>query len=200
MLSQMAQRLNAISMGMGFKEAAKPEILLNLSTWIKNQFGDMSMQEIALAFDLVTAKKIGQDIRHYNTFSQQYVGEVLYAFKAFRAKHIKLHRDAEASKQLENMDKGATGQEMYEGIKRIALESGKIMKVANWTDAYNYAWKENLIHRMSDQERTEYKDAVVKAMETEKRANLDIGMTGSIQSECHKRILHAHFQQIIDNE
>lgn len=195
----MAQRLNAIVYSMGFPKISSSDILLNLARWIKEQFGDLSMQEVALAFDLVTAKKIGSNIRHYNSFSQQYIGEVLHAFKEYRAKQIKLHKESEANKQLNAPKPQVSGKEMYEGIKRIALEKGEIMKVADWTGAYNHAWKENLIHRMSDKEREEYKKKVISAMKMEKRANFDVPIE-SVQSECHKRILHAHFQELIDGK
>ena len=186
-------------MTMGFTKSNSSEITLILAIWIKEQFGDMSMQDVAIAFDLVTAKKIGADIRHYNSFSKQYIGEVLNAFKDFRNKQMKLFKESEASKQLEEPKPQVTNQEMYEGIKRIALETGKIMKVADWTGAYNYAWKEKLIYRMNDQERKEYKLKLEKAIKTEKSAGIYIG-DYSIQSECHKRIMKAHFQEMINKE
>lgn len=195
-LAQMAQRLNAIVYSMGFAKINSSEILLNLARWIKEQFGDLSMQEVALAFDLVTAKKIGSEIRHYNTFSQQYIGEVLHAFKDFRGKQLKLHKESEENKRLNEPKPQVSGKDMYEGMKRMALEKGEVMKVGDWSAAYNYAWKENLIHRMNEQEREDYKQAVISAMKTEKRANFQTP-TESIQIECHKRILQAHFQGLI---
>lgn len=198
-LAEMAQRLNAIAYSMGIDKVNKTEVLLSISQWIKEQFGDLSMQEVALAFDLVTAKKIGSDIRHYNSFSKQYIGEVLNAFKDFKIKQLKLFKESEATKQLNEPKPQVSGKEMYEGIKRIALETGKIMKVADWTGAYGYAWKKNLVKRLSEKERQEYKESVIQAMETEKRADFDIEILGDIQSECHKRLLHVHFQEIIDN-
>ena len=202
LLSQMAQRLNAISFSMGFTKANEPEVLLKLSTWIQEHFGDIAMQEVALAFDLVTAKKIGKDIRHYNSFTQQYIGDVLHAFKTFRSKQIKLFEEHKKTLAImENQSTGATDQEMYDTIKKIALTEGKIMKMANRSGAYNYAWKENLIPRMSDQERLEYKESIVKALRSEKRGGIlpeAFNIDDSIQSECHKRILKVHFQEMID--
>lgn len=201
-IAQMAQRLNAISFSMGFGNVNATEVFLGLSQWIKEQFGDMSMQDVALAFDLVTAKKIGANIRHYNSFSKQYIGEVLSAFREFRSKQIKLHKESEDNKRLSEHVKTPTGEEMYNGIKKIAIETGKIMRVADWTGAYNYAWKENLIHRMSEKERQEYKDSVIEALKSEKRGGVipdNFNIDTSLQSECHRRILQAHFQEIIDS-
>lgn len=195
----MAQRLNSIAYAMGFRDIEVDTVLV-LAKWIKDYFGDVSMQEVASAFDLVTAKKIGTEISHYATFSQQYIGEVLSAFKTYRGVQIKLLKESQDNKRLDQ-PKGTSGQEMYEGMKRIALEKGEIMKVGDWTGAYKYAWKENLIHRMNEQEREHFKQQVIEALETEKRAKLipeSFNIDNSVQSECHKRILQAHFQQIID--
>lgn len=195
----MARRLNAIGLSMAFEKVNTPEVTLLLSKWIKDQFGDISMQDVALAFDLVTAKKIGAEIRHYNTFSKQYIGEVLNAFREYRNKQMKLFKESESNNQLDVKVKTPTGEEMYNGIKKIALETGKIMKVADWTGAFNYAWKERIIHRMSEDERNNYRESVEKALKTEKSAGIQIG-DYSIQSECHKRILKVHFQKMIDNK
>ena len=102
---------------------------------------------------------------------------------------------------VETKYKGTTGQEMYEGMKRLALDKGEIMKVGDWTGAYSYAWKENLIHRMNEKERSEYKESVILALQTEKRANFlpeNFNINNSIQSECHKRVLQVHFQELIN--
>lgn len=197
LLMELARRLNSIAYAMGFR-GIEIDTVLSLAKWIKEHFGDISMQEVAAAFDLVTAKKIGHNIRHYAEFSQQYIGEVLSAFKTHRGQQIKLHEEYEKQKAIEeNTSKGATPKEMYDTIKKISLETGKIMKVADWTGAYNYAWKEKLIHRMNEQERNEYKKGVEKALKTEKKGGIKIG-DHSIQTECHRRILHVHFQELIN--
>lgn len=200
MLMELARRLNSIAYAMGFKEV-EIDTISSLAKWIQEQFGNLSMQDVALAFDLVTAKKIGNDIRHYATFSQQYIGDVLNAFKIYKAKQIKLFDEHKKSKEIaEGQIVGATPQEMYEGIKKMALEKGVIMKVADWTGAYNYAWKERLINRMNEKEREEYKEATIKVLESEKRAGIipdSYNIDTSIQSECHKRILQVHFNDFI---
>jgi len=198
MIAEMAKRLVAISMTLGFKESNTGVLMLSLSGWIKVQFGDISMQEVAIAFDLVTAKKIGNDIRHYNSFSKQYIGDVLSAYKTWRSKQIKLFEDHKKTLAItQNTNTGATPQQMYDTIKKIALETGKIMKVADWSGAFNYAWKSGLIHRMNEQERTEYKKKVESALKTEKMGGIEIG-DYSLQTEIHKRIMQAHFQEMID--
>lgn len=201
-IAQMAQRLNDISFGMGFGRANDPDTLLKLSLWIKNQFGDISMQEVALAFDLVTSKRIGEKIKHYNSFSKQYIGEVLYAFKTFRNRQIQLYNEEKKAKEIaESSSVAATGEEMYKVIEKTALETGKIMKMADWSAAFTYAWKKKLIHRMNKKERTAYKQGVIESMDTEFRAGFIsevIKEEESLQAECQKRILQAHFQKLID--
>ncbi len=205
-LAEMAQRLNAIDFSMGFQKVNTPEVLLSLSHWIKTQFGDIAMQEVALAFDLVTAKKIGNEIQHYNAFNKQYIGEVLNAFKTYRSQQIKLFEEHKKQKAItENQEKGASPVEMYEWIKKTALSTGKMPKLADWTGAFNYAWKHKLIHRMDEQERKAYKQGVISDLQMEGRANLHakpiaeiIGNDNSLQRECHKRIMKVHFQELID--
>lgn len=205
LLMELARRLNSIAYAMGFRDI-EIDTVSSLAKWIKEHFGDISMQEVALAFDLVTAKKIGNNIRHYAEFSQQYIGDVLHAFKTYRAQQIKLFEDHQKQKAIEeNTSKGATGQEMYEGIKRMALETGKIMKVADWTSAYSYAWNEKLIHRMNEKERQEYKEGIIEDLKTKSRAGFTskpigeiIGNEHSLQGLCHKKIMEVHFQQLID--
>lgn len=95
----------------------------------------------------------------------------------------------------------ATPKEMYEGIKRIALQTGKLMKVADWSGAYKYAWKEKLIHRMDETERNTYKASVREALKSEIRAKMkpeNFKIDNSIQYECHRRIIQAHFQELIN--
>lgn len=103
----------------------------------------------------------------------------------------------------------ATGKEVYNAMKRIALTEGKIMRAGAWTLAYNYAWNHRFIKRMNDQERTEYKQGLIESLETERRANFKessrllgdiLKDPASIQSECRKRIMQVHFQEMIDNK
>lgn len=95
----------------------------------------------------------------------------------------------------------ATPKEMYDTIKRIALQTGKLMKVADWSGAYRYAWQENLIPRMSEDERSTYKASVREALKSEIRAKMkpeNFKIDNSIQSECERRVIQSHFQELID--
>ena len=205
-IAQMAQRLNAISLSMGFGKVNSPEVLLALSQWIKEQFGDMSMQEVALAFDLVTSKKIGAEIRHYNSFSKQYIGEVLSAFREFRSKQIKLLKESEDNKRLSEHVKLPTGEEMYNGIKNIALDTGKLMRAADWSAAFLYAQKEGLIDQLNNDEKQMYLDNVRASLKSEAVKSPDyqellntLTNPDSLITECRRRILHTHFQKMIDD-
>lgn len=203
----MAQRLNEIAFSMGFARINSPDILLALSQWIQKQFGDISMQEVALAFDLVTSKKIGDKIRHYNSFSKQYIGDVLHAFKTWRGKQIVLFEQDQKVKALQegNFEK-ISGQEMYEGIKRISLKDGKLMRAADWGVAFLYAESEGLIDKMSNDEKEMYVDNVKADIKDKAstghnpRPLLDILSTDvSLASECRKRIIQDHFQNMIND-
>lgn len=95
----------------------------------------------------------------------------------------------------------ATPKEMYEGIKKIALQTGKLMKVADWSGAYRYAWNANLIPRMDKIKRKAYKASVREALKSEIRAKMkpeNFNIDNSIQSECERRVIQAHFQELIN--
>ena len=208
-MAELGRRLNSIAFGMSFARL-EPEIIDSLSLWIKGQFGDISMQEIALAFELVTAKKLPMgknEGRHYAKFDMQYIGDVLHAFKMFRNIQWKLYEDAEKTKNLtEGNYEKVSGKEMYEGIKRISLKDGKLMRAADWSAAFLYAQKEGFIYQLNNDEKQMYLDNVRASLKSEAVKSPDyqellntLTNPDSLITECRKRILHTHFQKMIDD-
>lgn len=203
-MAQFTQRLNAIAYSMSFKLNVELEVISLLAKWISEQFGDVSMQEVALAFDLVTANKLPMKPRHYDRFDKQYIGDVLHAFKTFRNIQMKLFKEDQAMKQLTEKIKkvGATGKEMYTGLKKIAVEKGEIMIVADWNAAFKYAQDEGLIRRMNNIEKKIYKKKVEATIKREREGNKlsDIlSNAASLVTECRKRMLIDHLKKLIDD-
>ena len=106
-------------------------------------------------------------------------------------------------------EKSATSKEIYNSIKNITLNQGKVMKAAAWSSAYRYAWNKKLIKILNTEERSEYKKSVIEALKSEARANIGAGTKSikdilnsenSIQMECHRRIMQVHFQEMIDKK
>lgn len=208
-LAELGRRLNSIAFGMSFAKL-ELQVIDTMTLWIKKQFGDVSMQEIALAFELVTAKKLPMgknEGRHYAKFDMQYVGDVLHAFKTYRGRQLKMYEEQKKIKELQEGNfENISGQEMYEGIKRISLKDGKLMRAADWGAAFLYAESEGLIDKMTNDEKDMYVENV-RADIKEKastghnpRPLLDILRTDeSIASECRKRIIQDHFQKMIND-
>ena len=207
MIEQFAQRLNDIAYSMGFKKAVETQVVIELAKWICKQFGDVSMQEVALAFDLATANKLPMKPRHYDRFDKQYVGDVIHAFKSWRSSQLKLYKEEEAMKQLTEEVKsvGATGKEMYNALKKIAVEKGEIMIAADWNLAFKYAQNKGLIEHLSNDEKDIYKENVradlhqESASESNRSSIMNVLRNErSLADECRKRMLTDHLKKLIE--
>ncbi len=97
--------------------------------------------------------------------------------------------------------KAASSKQIYQAIKNIAINEGKVVNEAAWSSAYRHAWNNNLIVRMTTEARSVYKTSIIESLESKKRGGLLPGtfnIDDSIQIECHKRIMQVHFQEMID--
>ena len=209
-IKQFAQRLNDIAYSMGFKKAVETLVVIELAKWICKEFGDVGMQEAAIAFDLATANKLPMKPRHYDRFDKQYVGDVLHAFKIWRCIQMKLFKEEEAMKKLTAKDEGnysATGKEMYLGLKKTAIKKGRIMLYANWNAAFSYAQDNGIIEKLSNKEKEIYMDNVradlqhETASATNKSSIIDtLRKDTSLADECRKRMIINHLQRLIENK
>lgn len=204
LMSEMTNRFNSLVYGMGFEDPVEADTMNALMMWIKDQFSTLSMNEMLYAFQMASAFTLPGAPKHYKNFDMQYIGGVLNAYKTHRNKQLKLLEDEEnAKKSAEEVKNVATGEEMYNSMKKLATEQGEIMRIGDWTGAFKYAWKENFIHRMNKKERKAYKKSTKQALESEKRANFlpsTFNIKDSLQSECHKQIMQCHFQEMIDKK
>ncbi len=205
LMAQMTSRFNSLVYVMGFEDPVEDDTMQVLMLWIQEQFGDLSINEMIYAFQLATAHNLPGVTRHYKNFDMQYCGDVLNAYKTYRNQQLKIFKEEEKVRQImEDQGKGATGEEMYKVMKKIAMERGELMKIAQWSTAYEYAIQEGIIDEKSEEERKKYAASVEKDMErlakqfrTQKVGKI-INTPREIGAECRKRILHEHLQKIID--
>ena len=208
MLSQMGMRINAMVFTMGFENAVTAEIIQTITIWIKKEFGDLSMNEVIIAFEKATAHNLPGVTRHYKNFDMQYVGDVLNAYKSYRTKQLKIFKDEEAERIMtQGNGKGITGEQMYTVMKKIAMERGEFMRIADWSGAFEYCEEEGLIKKMTDIQKNKYLKKVIKDLEEKKTlvSNDEAKSIGhildtprSLQVECRKRLLCEHLQTFID--
>lgn len=202
LMGQMTSRFKALVYTMGFEDPVEADTLQVLMLWIKEQFGNLSMGEMIEAFQMASAFTLPGAPKHYKNFDMQYIGGVLNAYKTHLNKQLQLFKDEEnARKTSEGVKNVATDEQMYNFMRNLAIEKGEIMRIGDWTSAFKHAYKNRFINRMNKKERKVFKKSIVIALESEKRGGLlpdTFNIDNSIQSECHKRIMQAHFQGMID--
>lgn len=207
LLAQMTSRFHALVYTMGFEDPVEKDTMQVLILWITEQFGDLSMNEMIMAFQMAAAHKLPGAPKHYRNFDMQYVGDVLNAYKSYRNQQLKIFEDEEAANRaMESNGVSLTGQEMYDAIKTVVMGKGEIMKMADWSNAFKYAESEGLIDQMTDAEKKKYRDKVAATLKKEAVKSPDyrrllntLTEKTSLRQECRKRILQDHFQKMIDD-
>ena len=84
---------------LGIKETPQADEVKMIVFFIKQNFGDLTLEEITNSFNLAIARKLDIDPNHYQNFSALYVGGILDAYKEYKGNHIKLYRQKELEAQ-----------------------------------------------------------------------------------------------------
>jgi len=87
----------------GLKEAPTPKEMFMLVVFVKENFIDVSLQEITNAFNMACAGKLDINVEHYNSFSPIYISKILNAYK--ENKRLVMHRLYEAEQNAINQEK-----------------------------------------------------------------------------------------------
>jgi len=101
---------------LGIKETPQADEVKMIVFFIKQNFGDLTLEEITNAFNLAIARKLNIDPNHYQNFSALYVGGILDAYKEYKGNHIKLYRqkELEAQEQAEAEKNRPSDEELKE--------------------------------------------------------------------------------------
>jgi len=154
----------------GIKQDPTPEEFVILSKFIKNNFSDLTLEEIDLAIELSIMGKLNMDNIAYNQFSVLYVTNILNSYKEYRhinmlkildVREKELIREREASRytpeyKMQNMKQLFI--EQYAEYK----EKGAIFDYFN--SCYNFLKKNNYLiidKQMRDDAVTYGKEAVI---------------------------------------
>ena len=84
---------------LGIKDMPNAEEIKMIVFFIKQNFGDLTLDEITNAFNLAIARKLSVDPNHYQNFSALYIGGILDAYKEYKISHIQLFRQKEMEEQ-----------------------------------------------------------------------------------------------------
>ena len=101
---------------LGIKETPQADEVKMIVFFIKQNFGDLTLEEITNSFNLAIARKLDIDPNHYQNFSALYVGGILDAYKEYKGNHIKLYRqkELEAQEQAEAEKNRPSDEELKE--------------------------------------------------------------------------------------
>lgn len=171
-----------ISNKMGLKEAVPEITMKDLVEFIQAHYGDMSVKEVELAFDLATAEKLDLDykeIEHYQVFSQKYLGKILSAYRRYRQSTI-----AKVPLQLPEkpISKEESERLAYETFKPIIInhfnqniKQGKIKRFNGDYMVYEYLYRRGIITLTNELKTALFQKAKVEyVLEMEKSASSEI--------------------------
>lgn len=156
-MDELENRLLAMIYSLGFKNEVEEEVIQQMGAFIKEEFGHLTLGDLALAFQKTLANKLGIKTKHYQNFDMQYLGEVCSAYSTWRTEQLKLAEDDEKEKrEQEEIDKlkdvpAATGKDWYEMIERCIGANKKLPVFANWNLAYKYAESIGLIKHTAEE-------------------------------------------------
>lgn len=200
--NELTKRLYAISKGLGVRTTPSVEsTTLTLET-LKNQFGDFSMQEIAISFELAFGGKLDVDVTNYDSFNVIYLTNILNAYRPYRAKIIKRDADLKLNQEKENqmkvIDEPVENKEkrLCESLIKIVEQEGKLPLAWDWepvffhlerigelndTSAQKEKFKAKVMKSLADQAKIEDKESLRNMI------NDTLSKPNSLKYECRKR-------------
>jgi len=132
---------------LGITKETQKEVWEITLAMLSNHFSDFSIREIRYAFELAIARKLEVDLSHYNTFTPQYLSDLLIAYKQYRTKaEIALKKEIEKNaepKPISDDEKKQFGKNALIHSYNEYKKSGEIM---NYGDSvYSYMIEEKII-------------------------------------------------------
>ena len=187
----------------GVQDLANDDYLV-ISSMLKNQFGHWSLTDIGKAFEVYASGKLGS-IEHYGIFSPKFFGQVLQAYREWKAKETKKQKPIEVEKQIpmKQKSKEEIQLEAYEFVKDC-YEKGEEIYTANWSDCYLYMEKNGII-KLSKEQKIKIFEQVKKEINSEitkrrgeYRSFADLISTlaspKSLELLCRKKVVIEYFE------
>ncbi len=172
---ELEKRLNAIVLTLGFDQAVESEIIKEMTVFIKAEFGDFGMEEIAVAFRKALAGNLNIEVRHYKNFNIQYLGDVLRAYRDYRTGQrqlFKQHNDSiERDRLNERIRKDFdhySDEAMYLWIKKWYADHadhGEMPLMAPWDSIIRHLKQSGLLEIDDQDFRTMVNNMIVKPNE-----------------------------------
>lgn len=189
-----------------------------LLTFVCNQYGHITGDEISYAFELAAAGKLSKALEHYNSFNIRVLGDTLkqygdYYKQQYRA--YKQEQEQEAEEAARQQTQEPTEAEMkaaYDRILKHAQEHGCLPPADRWDLAFRYCDQTGLIIISEKEKQALFNHYLPwcerEAILEEKRGNKGIKTTPPTkeqikiltQTECRKHLLKQHVSLILKTE
>ena len=131
---------------------------------LKNDFGNMSGEEMVEAFRMNSSGKYWEVIEAFQTFSPIFVGKVLREYREFRRKR-NLIKPIEL-KELPRETNDITGERAFATILKIWRQEKQLPMIASWNKAFKHLEKEGMI-TISNEEKAAIYEAEKAKVESE---------------------------------
>lgn len=215
-MKELYKRLNTMIFALGFKNPVESQVIKAMGVFIQSEFGNFCLEDLAIAFRKAAAGKLSIDVKHYQTFDMQYLGDVCKAYTKYRKEQLKLAKDhdqerdreAEISKSISMY--GHSGKGWYNIIDKIVKKSGKLPIFGDWNAAYKFAETEGII-KPTIKEKSEFLKAVIIEMHREivnhelsinQRQELRDALASKsmMKKECRARYMKKYFTDKIGSD
>jgi len=193
----------------GIKQDPTPEEFIIISKFIKNNFSDLTLEEIDLAIELSVMGKLNMDNIAYNQFSVLYVTNILNSYKEYR--HINMLKilDVREKELIRERELNRyTPEYKMQNMKQLFIdqyaefkEKGVIFDYFN--SCYNFLKKNNylIIDKQMRDDAVQYgKNAVVQDKDSKIGLYLIKTYTKDEMEKVHMRnyCVQKFFETIID--
>lgn len=170
--NELAIKIIEWSKFLGLREPHDKKELGLLLAFLKNQYGDFTMPEISLAFELAMTQQLNIDnINHYQSFSAMYLSMILNSYREFRS-DIRMKKIALEQKQKElNEIKSRPSieereKQNYEGLLKYINDKKQLPIAWDYEGCYNHMERIGIIN-LTDGQKAEYKNKIEERIKSE---------------------------------
>jgi hypothetical protein len=122
-LKHLSASLNVISVALGLKESLGEKHRIFLCKSIQEFYPNFNLEEFEIAFRMAGMGKLDVENKHYQSFSMQYISDILKAYKLHRGNVYKNYKQKLAQIEREKPPKKITEKEgIIMGVNLIEIE------------------------------------------------------------------------------
>ena len=173
-LKKLSASLNVISVTLGLKETLGESHRIYLCKSIQEFYPNFNLQEFEIAFRMAGMGKLDVENKHYQSFSMQYVSDILKGYILHRGNVYKIYKQKLAQIEREKPPKKITEKEgIIIGVNLIETEykdyalnpelyCDSEFRYTQYKYMYKFLLKYGFINSLNNYDDKELKDYIVK--------------------------------------